>query len=446
MRNRTKILLLCWILFCAAAVCLDQGERKAEQEAAQTETALSSAAAESGSGADGQPRDTETAAAPEQKGDNGPEGEIAREDLYALSAVLMDGESGRVLYGKEGDVKRPMASTTKVMTCILALENANGNEIVEASARAAGQPDVQLNMVEGEQFYLEDLLYSLMLQSHNDTAVAIAEHIGGSVEEFAEMMNEKARELGCTDTHFVTPNGLDGRDVGGVHSTTARDLARIMRYAVQNEVFRKITQTRTYSFWDLEHRRQFQVSNANAFLDMMEGVVSGKTGFTADAGYCYVCALEREGRTYVVALLGCGWPGNKTYKWSDARRLLEYGLEQYENRRIWQEPRLSPVPVEHSVPPEGNLTGNSTAELVCVHDPKAEEQQVLLRKGEEVRVGYDLPKQLEAPVEKGRTVGSITYYLGDQVLSRYPVQTAESVSRLDFGWCVEQVFRRLCID
>ena len=137
-------------------------------------------------------------------------------------------------------------------------------------------------MVEGEQFYLEDLLYSLMLKSHNDTAVAIAEHIGGSVEGFAKMMNQKAQKLGCKDTHFVTPNGLDDKDEGGVHSTTARDLAMLMRYAIQNETFRKITQTREYSFWDLDHKRQFQVSNANAFLDMMEGAISGKTGFTAD--------------------------------------------------------------------------------------------------------------------------------------------------------------------
>ena len=124
--------------------------------------------------------------------------------LYAMSAVLMDGDSGRVLFEKDGYIFRPNASTTKVMTCILALENSKGDEIVTASSNAAAQPDVQLNMQEGEKFYMEDLLYSLMLKSHNDTAVAIAEHIGGTVENFAEMMNQKAKELGCRDTHFVT--------------------------------------------------------------------------------------------------------------------------------------------------------------------------------------------------------------------------------------------------
>lgn len=152
--------------------------------------------------------------------------------LYSLSAVLMDGLSGRILYEKGGDTPRANASTTKVLTCILALENGAGDDYVMVSSKAAAQPDVQLGLEEGEQYYLEDLLYSLMLMSHNDTAVAIAEHIGGSVEGFAEMMNKKAEEIGCTDTYFITPNGLDAEDENGKHHTTARDLALIMRYAI----------------------------------------------------------------------------------------------------------------------------------------------------------------------------------------------------------------------
>ncbi len=147
------------------------------------------------------------------------------------------------------------------------------------------QPEVRLNLHEGEQYYLEDLLYSLMLKSHNDTAVAVAEHIGGSVEGFADMMNAKAKEIGCKDTYFITPNGLDASDAGGVHHTTAEDLARIMNYAISNPVFLKITQTRDYSFSDLSGKRHFSLHNANAFLDMEEGVLSGKTGFT---GQCRI--------------------------------------------------------------------------------------------------------------------------------------------------------------
>ena len=144
----------------------------------------------------------------------------------------MDGDTGRVLFGKRETDPMAMASTTKIMTCILALENGQEQTVATASAKAAAAPKVHLGVREGEQFLLGDLLYSLMLESHNDAAVMIAETIGGSVEEFASLMNEKAAAIGCTDTHFVTPNGLDASDAGGDHHTTAADLARIMRYCV----------------------------------------------------------------------------------------------------------------------------------------------------------------------------------------------------------------------
>ena len=149
------------------------------------------------------------------------ESEIKPSDLYAQSAVLMDADSGRILFAKSGQKERPMPSTTKIMTCILTLENGNLSDTVAVSKNAAGQPEVKLGMKEGESYVLKDLLYSLMLESHNDSAVAIAEHIGGSVEGFAGLMNEKAEELGCFHTYFITPNGLDARDQQGIHHTTA---------------------------------------------------------------------------------------------------------------------------------------------------------------------------------------------------------------------------------
>ena len=272
------------------------------------------------------------------------------ENLYALSAVLMDGETGRVLYGKEAYKGRPNASTTKVMTCILALELAKGDDYVQVSGNAASQPQTRLGMREGQQFYLEDLLYSLMLKSHNDSAVAIAEHIGGSVEGFAEKMNEKAKELGCKDTHFVTPNGLDGEDEGGIHHTTARDLALIMAYAIKNATFVHITQTRDYTFTDISGKKHYSVHNTNAFLDMETGVISGKTGFTGNAGYCYVCAVRQDERLFIVALLGCGWPGNKNYKWSDTKKLLSYGRENYQYVMLPELPQLPEIPVTEAAP------------------------------------------------------------------------------------------------
>ena len=150
-------------------------------------------------------------------------------ELYAKSAVLMDADSGRILYEKNGHEAMANASTTKILTCILALENCDLDSKVTVSQNAASQPKVHLGMHEGQTFYLKDLLYGLMLESYNDCAVAIAEHIAGSTENFADMMNEKAKEIGCGDSYFITPNGLDKKDDVSFHHTTAADLAKIMR-------------------------------------------------------------------------------------------------------------------------------------------------------------------------------------------------------------------------
>ena len=248
----------------------------------------------------------------------------------------MDADSGRVLFGKDADVVRPMASTTKIMTCILALEylRKHPDQTIEVSDQAASQPKVHLGMQKGEVFYIKDLLYSLMLESHNDSAVAVAEGIAGSVEEFAKEMNAKAAEIGCKNTHFITPNGLDAEDEGGVHSTTAEDLAKIMRYCImtsgEKETFLEVTRTKEYQFQDADRKRTFSCHNHNAFLDMMDGALSGKTGFTAEAGYCYVGSLRQDDRTFIVALLACGWPDNKGYKWKDTRKLMEFGGGYYQ--------------------------------------------------------------------------------------------------------------------
>lgn len=252
--------------------------------------------------------------------------------MYAKSYALMDGDSGRLLYGKEELNPMSNASTTKILTCILALENGNGKELVTVTGNAASQPKVHLGMKEGEQYYLKDLLYGLMLESYNDCAVAIAEHIDGSVEAFVKRMNDKAKELGCMDTHFVTPNGLDKEDEEGAHHTTAKDLCRIMKYCTWDspkaKEFLAITQKPSHSFRSLGGRN-FCANNHNLFLSMMDGVLTGKTGYTAKAGYCYVAALERDGKKYCISLLACGWPEHKNYKWADAKKLFQYGLAHY---------------------------------------------------------------------------------------------------------------------
>ena len=363
------------------------------------------------------------------------EDEITASRLYARSAVLMDADSGRILFAKNGQEQRAMASTTKIMTCILALENGDLSDEVAVSAEAASQPAVRLGMREGQRFYLKDLLYSLMLESHNDSAVAVAEHIGGSVEGFASMMNKKAMELGCGDTYFITPNGLDAEDKTGVHHTTAEDLARIMKYCIMDsekrDAFLEITRTESYTFSDCEGNGSYSCINHNSFLHMMEGALSGKTGFTAEAGYCYVGALRQDDRTFIVALLACGWPNNKGYKWSDTRKLMEYALENYHYREIGAEPEQISLKVENGASDGFPSAAPARLEMAAESAPF----RVLLKSGEDVTVEYDVPESVAAPVEEGETLGKIVYRLEGETIREYPVTAAECVRERDFSIC-----------
>lgn len=405
--------------------------------------------------------------------------------LYATAAVLLDGDSGRVLYGKNADTPMAMASTTKIMTCILVLENCSLDEVLTVSSYAASMPQVKLNIRKGEEYMVKDLLYSLMLESHNDSAAALAEHVGRNylseelkskpvneytvdesrqaVAAFAALMNEKAAELGCVDTWFITPNGLDateevtledGSIVQKEHCTTAAELARIMAYCIrespQKEEFLTITRTASYSFY--VNSRSFSCTNHNAFLTMMDGALSGKTGFTNKAGYCYVGALESEGRTFIVALLACGWPNNKSYKWSDTRELMQYGIDNFfyksfEDEDIaFDESRLSPVLVQEG---QSQTLGENVYTNVAVgksgisgeKDPM-ERTQVLLRTDEQIQVTYTVEKQLTAPVEGGTQVGKIEYSINGVVYKEDPIVTTDAVERIDLRWCVFQILER----
>lgn len=361
-------------------------------------------------------------------------------ELYALSAVLMDGESGRVLYEKDGERPLANASTTKVLTCIVALENSPGDDYVQVSQNAASQPEVKLGLQKGEQYYLEDLLYSLMLKSHNDAAVAIAEHCGGSVEGFARMLNRKAKQIGCKDTYFITPNGLDAEDENGKHHTTAKDLALIMRYAVKNETFLHIAQTRDYTFSEITGKRTFSVHNANAFLDMRDGVLAGKTGYTSQAGYCYVCAWEKEGKTFIVSLLGCGWPNHKTYKWSDTEKLLDFGDYNYEYETYWKEPQTGKILVTDGVENGQDIGTKIYLRGKCSVTAYDREKEVLLKKGETVTCKIEIPQKVSAPVLKGEKLGRIAYYLDGKLIDFYPVYAEKSVEKISFKWYTEKVF------
>ena len=350
------------------------------------------------------------------------------ENLYARSAVLMDADTGRILFGKNDNEVMPMASTTKIMTLLVTLEHADLDEIVEVSARAASMPDVQLHIREGERYRLQDLCYSLMLESHNDSAVAIAEHVGGTVEGFAAMMNQKAKHLGCYHTYFITPNGLDAEDEHGKHSTTARDLARIMRCCIKNETFLSITREPSWTFTDMDGNRSFTVQNKNAFLQMMEGALTGKTGFTNEAGYCYVGALERGEKRLITVVLACGWPNHKTWKWMDTKALMNYGLEDYHKETLGSD-RMALEPV--------SVMDGQKEKVEILTDAALED--FLLKEDDEFTMEVLVPDVLKAPVQAGELVGSVAYYINGQIVDLFPVYTASEVKKIDLEWRLRQV-------
>ncbi len=425
--------------------------------------------------ADGEGGYVETAGkAEESVSEDAGEEELAGR-LHAQAAVLLDMDSGRVLFEKNGSEVLPMASTTKIMTCILALEEGNREDVVTISAYAAGQPKVHLGMQKGAAYTMNDLLYSLMLESHNDSAVAIAEHIGAdslnlpeaeertreqsreAVQAFCDRMTEKAREIGCENTCFLTPNGLDAEvesesGMKRIHSTTAEELAAILRYCVtqseKKEAFLEITQAPSYSFSDRSGKRSHTCVNHNALLTMMDGALTGKTGFTNNAGYCYVGALEKDGKRFALALLACGWPNHKTWKWADCKNLFGYGLEQYECHEFMPETTLSDIPVL-----EGASESGSPYEDVSVSARRAGNVlpiRMLTKQTESVEAQARLRPSLEAPVEEGMRIGSISYYLTSPsglrlFLAEEEVYAGESVKRVDFPYVFRFVWGRFLI-
>ena len=337
--------------------------------------------------------------------------------LYAQAAVLYDAAAGRVLFEKNGDEFLPVASTTKIMTCILALENGDEGVYCEVSAHAASQPQVRLGLRQGQRLLLRDLLYAMMLESDNDAAVVIAEHIGGSTEGFAELMNRKARELGMEHTWFVTANGLD-QDGNG---STARDIAVLSAYALENDRFLQIIATESWSFSDETGEHRYTVTNHDAFLSQMPGALGIKTGYTGAAGYCFAGAVWQDGKRLVAVVLATGWPPHKDRKWSDMAKLMTYGLENYEETAVLAaEPELDQIQVEEGR--RGSVTLQTCDSL-----------SLLLKEGDDVQLRFEYPETIQAPVREGQQVGSVYVHVNGQFMAAYPVTAAQSDERLTYA-------------
>ena len=360
-------------------------------------------------------------------------GAVTKEELdqtlAAKSALLMDAESGRVLYEKNGDQPMKNASTTKILTCIVALEEAKQNTVCTVSDYAASMPKVHLGMRAGQQFALNDLLYSLMLESHNDSAAAIAEGIAGSVEQFAVLMNEKAEKIGAKQTHFVTPNGLDADG----HETTARDLAVITRYALQNPRFVKIINTPEYSFQDLSGENHYSVYNRDAFLSLYDGAYGVKTGFTGGAGYCFVGASRKKKHNLISVVLASGWPPHKTWKWQDTKKLMEYGRGQFTWKTVLDgDEAVQSIPVTRGQEDTLHLTCDSYKTLVSEKD--------------DISLRFHIPKEIEAPVQKGQKVAEVRVVINGATGKKIPILAAETVRKITFPFLFRKVLRHYLFD
>ena len=318
-----------------------------------------------------------------------------RVDSTARSAVLIERETGKVLLSCNSREKLPMASTTKIMTALVALEYGKLDEIVTVGRNAYGVPGTSIYLNLGEKITLRDLLYGLMLASGNDAAVAIAEHIGGDVETFCRMMTKRAEELGCSDTVFLTPHGLpkDG------HYTTAHDLAIIAREAMNHELFREIVSTKRASIsWE---GRSYQriLNNKNRLLTDYDGATGIKTGYTKAAGRCLVFGAKRNGLELIGVVLRCG-------DWFDeAARLMDETFARFESVTMMQQgDAIASIPVK----------GSNTESVSVV---MSDDLSGVIRQGAVPSVEISIPETLKAPVRRGDIIGTAYMIAGGEVVS-----------------------------
>ncbi len=330
--------------------------------------------------------------------------------LSAQSAVLIDARDGKILYEKDADTPRPMASTTKIMTALVALENGDVNEMIDIPDEAVGVEGSSIYLQKGERMTLLELLYALLLQSANDAAVAIAVGVGGSVPDFARMMNEKAIELGLTSTHFENPNGLDADG----HVTTARELAILTAEALKNPTFAEIVSTykRKISGPDGGVRL---VVNHNKLLNMYDGCVGVKTGFTKKSGRCLVSAACRESLTLVAVTLSA--PDD----WRDHTALLNYGYENYYCEILCDEGGfIETLPV----------VGGVQDSLLCVNCDYV--AATLPRDHGEISADVQLPQMVYAPVKAGDIVGHVTYRCDGRVIGETHIKAAYDIEQIKY--------------
>ena len=336
--------------------------------------------------------------------------------------IVYDRISKSMIIGKNEDVKSAMASTTKIMTTIVILEKADLNEKVTVSAKAGGTGGSSLGLKRGDKASVRDLLYGLMLRSGNDAAVALAEHVGGSVKGFAELMNEKAIELGLTNTHFVTPHGLDDAN----HYTTALELAKLTDYAMDNETFAKIVGKKSTTIYINNQPRQ--INNTNELLGVLNGVVGVKTGFTNNAGRCLVTEIKRNNMDVITIVLGADTKKDRT---KDSVNLIEYTFSKYKMYNL-----------EEQIIEEFNKWKNINEKRILIikgkqSNPKLalgtiEKATIPICDDDKIEYSINALTEVGAPLEQWNVMGTLTVKLNGEILENIDIVNVNEVQKRDW--------------
>ena len=331
--------------------------------------------------------------------------EIKEPTINSRAYVVIDRKTNMVLYGKNENQKRKMASTTKIMTATIIIENCNLDETIEVSKKAAGTGGSRLGLKAGDKITIRDLLYGLMLRSGNDAAIALAEYAGGSIEGFAELMNKKASELNLTNTHFETPHGLDSDE----HYTTAYELSLLSNYALQNSVFAKIVNTKEHTININGYPKA--LSNTNELLGNFEGVYGIKTGFTNGANRCLVTACKRNDIDIICVVLGAD---TKKFRTQDSIKLINYifdnfkpvNVEELINNKFeaWKKENLDKVVINKS------STKHLDLEVESIDNPV-----ILVRKDliDSIKINIDFPLYFESPIASNSKLGNVNVSILD---------------------------------
>lgn len=357
--------------------------------------------------------------------------------LDSRIALVYDRASGRILFDKNGNKTTPMASTTKIMTAIIVVENSNLSDIVTIDSKSAGTGGSRLGLKKNDKITVNDLLYGLMLRSGNDAAVALAIHVGGSVEGFAELMNKKAKELNLTSTHFMVPHGLD---MDG-HYTTAYELAKMADYALKNEKLKEIVSTKTCTI-NINNNPKV-ISNTNELLGSVSGVYGVKTGFTNGAGRCLVTACKRDSLDIITVIIGAD---TKKIRTSDSMKLIEYSFKNYQIINIkqkveeqfekWKELNEKRIII--------NKGKNSKVELK-LEDINFEKMAVKNTQLDNITIEINSLYYLEAPIEKNRVIGNVKIMLGKDTIGVLQIYNKNEIEKKDVKSYLMEFLRQIAM-